>query len=106
MGLCEVIAGRLKDSMACPRHETDRRLCLRVGGLSDRVHGGVQSLTPLVDGCFALPAELPDATLALSIPADIASASAACATSTAGVARDAHASATSAISVLVNWLPF
>jgi hypothetical protein len=37
------------------RHEPDRRC-----GLFDRMHGGIQSLTPFVDRSFALPAKLPD----------------------------------------------
>jgi hypothetical protein len=43
-------------------------LCLWVRGLSDRLIGVVQSLTPFVYRSFALPAELPDATPALPIP--------------------------------------
>ena len=45
----------------------DRGLGLRIGRLLNGVHGDVERLTPVIDGGFPLPTELPDASFAFPV---------------------------------------
>ena len=64
----EVVARWPQHAMANPCDELDGRVSLRVRGLPDRCHSGVEDLATSGDRRFAFAAELASAVHALPIP--------------------------------------